>query len=223
MALPQRKDPDLEEPRRDYGALPAERPVRGTSAGFAWWWVMWLVIIGLFIWWAGWGWGGSGGWWWGNRGGYAGAGTTAGGAVAPASAGNAAGGAGTGVAGGAGTAQMMSGPGVQVLNATDKTSFINQPFQANDVPVQDKVNNQALWIGGNNSNRMLAILSGTGNSAANANIGKGNMVNVTGTVEKAPLAAQARSEWHLSSGEANRLEQEGAYIRASQVTNAQQR
>jgi hypothetical protein len=129
MALPQRKDPDMEEPRRDYGPLPAERPVRATSAGFAWWWVLWLVIIGLFIWWAGWGWGGSGGWWWGSRRGNVGTATAAG----------------------------SSGPGVQALNATDKASLINKAFQVNEAPVQDKVNNQALWIGPDNWNRMLAI------------------------------------------------------------------
>lgn len=115
---------------------------------------------------------------------------------------------------------MMNGPGVQVLNATDKASFINKPFQANDVPVQGKVNDHVLWIGANNSSRMLTILSGAANNAANANIGQGNLVNVTGTVEKAPPIAQAKSQWHLNDSQAKLLEQEGAYIQASQVMNA---
>jgi hypothetical protein len=211
MAVPQRQEP---EPRRDYGTLPPERPVRSTSVGFAWWWVLWLIIIGLFIWWAGWGWGGTGGWWRGTREGYAGNGA-AGAAYAPGAAGTAAGATGNGDAG------RMSGPGKQVLDATNKSAFINQNFQVNDAPVQGKINNRALWIGASDSSRMLAVLNRTGSSAANADISQGTLVNVTGTVEKAPPAAQLRSQWHLSRSDAQRVEQQGVYIQASQVTNAQ--
>lgn len=64
MALPQRQDPD--ELRREYEM---DRQLRRSRAGsrIGWWW-LWLIIICLAIWWAGWGWGGTGGWWWGHRG-----------------------------------------------------------------------------------------------------------------------------------------------------------
>ena len=112
---------------------------------------------------------------------------------------------------------------LQVLNATDKTAFINPPFQASNVQVQSTVNNQAMWIGANDTNRMLTILSGHRNGAANAKMSQGSVVNVTGMVQKVPSTVRARNQWHSSSSDANRLEQQGAYIQASQMPKAQQK
>ncbi len=199
MALRQKLEPE-DPPQRGYGALPSERSVRG-GARFARWGVLWLILIGLFIWWAGWGWDGSGGWWWRNRARN----------DAPVGA--------TGFTTETAFANT-SGTGIEVLNATNKRDFVGRPFQVNEVTVESTANGKALWIGSNRSSPMLTILKGPGNSLGNADIHAGDLVNVTGTVEKAPPAEEAQSQWQLSRNDLNRLEQEGVYIQAMEVTNA---
>lgn len=191
------------------------------GAGFAWWWFFWIIIIGLAIWWAGWGWGGSGGWWWGGRARTAPAyGTTNpgpgtnNGTAANGNTGN--GNTGYGV-----NQAAISGPGLSALTATNKQPYIGKHFQVNDVPVQNMVNNHVLWIGANHSTPMLVVLTGNGNSAANAQIGQGNRIDVTGTVQKAPSQAEAKQQWSLSDDDAAQLEREGAYIQAIQVHTVQ--
>lgn len=210
MASPQRPDPN--EPRRDYRdyedlkRASMERQT-STGAGFAWWWAFWIIIIGLAVWWAGWGWGGSGGWWWGNRTANAPAyGTPYGnGATTPPAANQAA----------------ISGPGLDILNATDKNPYIGKPFEANDVPVQQQVNDHVLWVGANNATPMLLILAGSSNTAANAHVGQGSLINITGIVQKPPPQQQAQQQWSLNDDGAKRLEQQGAYIQANQVHTVQ--
>ena len=188
MALPQRRDPY--EERRELQEIERRRIEEERTGGWWWsWWWIWLLIIFAAIWFAGWGWGGYGGWWWG----------------APRT---------TVVAQPAG---QLSGPGVAVLNATNKTAYVGQSFQIRDVPVQSKASNQALWIGMNNTSPMLVVLTGAGNTAANANIGQGNRIDVTGTVEKAPTAGNVNKSWGLDNNGVKRLEQEGAYVQATQV------
>jgi hypothetical protein len=230
MASPQRPDPN--ESRRDYEDLERARMTRRSAAGagFAWWWVFWIVIIGLAIWWAGWGWGGSGGWWWGGRARTAPAyksataapGTSGAVGTANGTAGTNNGTGGTAATGYGANQAAITGPGLNALTATNKRQYVGEHFQVNDVPVQTKVNNHVLWIGANNSTPMLLVLAGNGNSAANADIGQGNRIDVTGTVQKAPPSARAKSEWSLSSGDVAKLERQGAYIEATQVHTVQQ-
>lgn len=196
------------------------REAPGPGAGwFAWWWI-WLIVILCAIWFAGWGWGGYGGWWWGNRGsvstsGYPG---TANGTL-PGNAGA----TGT-VAGTAGTAtmNMVMGQGAPILTATDKRPYIGHRFQVSDAVVMKKVSEHVLWIGQSTRNSdaasVLVILSG----AAGANVAQGDLVNVAGTVAKAPAAGQAQASWKLSGDEAKRLEQQGAYVAAGRIRSAAQ-
>ena len=114
----------------------------------------------------------------------------------------------------------VSGPGIAVLNATDKQPYVGQQFQVENVPVQKRVTNEVLWVGTNNSAPILLVLTGPGNSAANAGIRRGNLVDVRGTVQKAPAQAQAKQEWSLSDNGAKRLENQGVYVQASQVQRA---
>lgn len=204
------------DPLRDNRRLERDDIGRGAGAGWLWIWIWVIIIIILVVWFGGWGWGGYGGWWWGNRG------VTA---VQPLNGnGNNQGAINNGAAGpnGAAANALPSGPGVAVFNATDKQPFIGKPFQVNNVPVQNKVNDHALWVGENNSTPMLVVLSGANNSTANANISQGNNVDITGTVQKAPPKNQAKHNWQLSDDDANRLEQQGAYIQATQVTQTAQ-
>lgn len=195
MATPQqRPDPKQPQPLRDIHEV--DREVGGgVRWGWTWIWV-WILILAFIVaivWFGGWGWAGYGGWWWGNRNGRI---------TQPA------------------TTQLM-GSGVAVLNATNKQAFIGRPFNINNAPVQTVINDHTFLIGGGNATPMLVVLQGPNNTAANANIAQGGNVNVIGTVQKAPPAAQAKQQWSLSDDQAKQLEQQGAYIQASQVEAAQ--
>jgi hypothetical protein len=215
MAEPDNRN--LKQPPTHVNDLGDQGAVESASrGGWRWWWV-WPVIIAVAFWWAGWGWGSTGGWWWGRAHQQntaipapAGSRTTetlanAGAKQPLTSAGADAGGARAG----------MTGPGVQVLAASDKRRFIGKQFTADDVPVQSKLNNHELWIGENND--MLAIVNGPGNDNAR-DVGPGNVVNAHGMVKRAPSASVAKREWALSDQDAARLEHEGAYIQVSEVT-----
>lgn len=297
MALPQRRDPEEE---RRYNEAERRRiatePARG---GFGGWW-LWIILIIAIIWFAGWGWGGYGGWWWGRRG------------VAPVT--NNANVSPTGVTPNgthaSGAAAAPSGEGVAILSAADKRQYIGQRVDLRDVPVQNKINDRALWIGNTNANGNAgtnganngiatgAGVKGTNGAAPNPNatvgpggvginagnttnngtnakpgaessarsevptlvvftstanagqttggthgaknkanaengdtannsmngslkdVNEGALVNVIGTVEKAPSANVAEKEWGLSHDAARQLERDGAYVRATQVTTA---
>lgn len=197
------------DPLRDNRRVERDDIGRGAGAGWVWIWVWIVIIIILVVWFGGWGWGGYGGWWWGNRNIRV---------VQPLNGnGNNAGAINNG-AGNNGANALPTGSGVAVLNATDKQPFVGKPFEVNRIPVQNEVNDHVLWVGENNSTPMLVVLTGADNNAANANISQGTLVNITGTVQKAPPKDQAKNNWKLGDDDVNRLEQEGAYIQATQVT-----
>lgn len=204
-----------------------------------WWWVVLFVAVIVAFWFAGWGFGGYGGWWWGKK-------TVA--IVKPDI--------------------QLSGPGVAIIDSPDPSVYAGQPFQLNNVPIQQKVNDNAMWIGNLSSGPMLIVFGNNGagneNAAANENtagtkpgkkhaskaneqaassnnnmvntqgneaannsaasgadIKPGDRVNVTGTVEKAPSADTAKSQWGLSDAGVAQLEKEHAYIEVAQVTKLQ--
>lgn len=185
MASPQRPDPDF-TPRRDFdqptGVRPG-RPPAGRRARFLLWWLIAVLIAAGIFWWIAWGWGGSGGSWFRHE------------APRPAS-----------------SVPSTAGPGLPALNAANKTQFVGKPFQVDRVTVQDKVSDQVLWVGADDSTATLVILNGTGSTAGNGAINTGSLVDVTGTMQKAPPQPQAMRQWKLSSAGAARLEAQGAYV-----------
>jgi hypothetical protein len=68
---------------------------------------------------------------------------------------------------------------------------------------------------------MLVALNGGATNPMNADIAPGVRVNITGTVARAPSAAQAKRMWALSDNDAKQLEQQGAYVQATQVQAGQ--
>lgn len=84
----------------------------------------------------------------------------------------------------------------------------------------------------------LVLLTGANNTAANndnnakgqtpstsvngslKDVNQGELVNVVGTVEKAPAANVAEKDFGISRDAARQLEHDGAYIRATEVTTA---
>ena len=218
MAEPQGRDP--KQVRSHVDDIGDEREVERISrGGWRWWWI-WPVVLALAFWWAGWGWGGTGGWWWGRVNSQNTRIPAKPGSVTTETLANA--GAQQTIdrkpltnSYGRGPAQAMTGPGVPVLTAQDKKTFVGQQFAASDVPVQQKVNDRAMWIG--EKQPMLAVVIGQDKDTANKLV-HGQVVDATGKVEKAPSEAQAKREWNLSDKDASHLEHEGAYIEVSQLT-----
>lgn len=198
MALPQRKEDPVEHQQPLGDVREVDREVGGGAWSRLWIWIIIAAAIVCIVWIA-WGFGGTGGWWWGNR------------THTPV--------ASLVTSGPAGTNPLPTGTGVAVLNAGNKQAYIGQPFNAQNVRVQSKVNNNAMWVGGKNTPMLLIMGGAANNSAADTHIAQGEAINVTGTVEKAPPANQAKSQWQLSDDDVNQLEQQGAYIQATQVAS----
>lgn len=193
MASPQRPDLRGTQPHFE-PELNTSLPPRsaGRRLAFAWWWIFLLAVLILALWWAIWGWAGTGGYWWAGR------------AASKPTV----------------TRQTpvpeIRGMGLEILTATDRRPFVGRSFQVSTVPVINKTNDQAVWIGTKTTPPMLLIL-GNGASPPNTTIVAGSLLDVTGTVDKAPPAAQAKSQWNLSTKAASQLENQGVYIQATRV------
>ena len=213
MTVREKDDPRILRTPDDLGE---EEEIERVSRGnWRWWWI-WPVIIALGFWWAGWGWGSTGGWWFGrmhsqNTAIPAPVGSRTTETLANAGAKQPPTNATLG-----GSPQKMVGPGVPVLAAQDKKAYIGKQFAANEIPVQQKVSSNALWIGENKP--MLAVVSGSGHDSAKG-VDQGVLVDAIGTVKKAPPKAEAKRQWALSDDDASRLENQGAYIEVSQLTS----
>jgi hypothetical protein len=123
-------------------------------------------------------------------------------------------------------APPINGPGLAALQAPNKQAFVGQQFQANFVPVQKKISSTIYWVGAKNTAPTLLVIksSPTGKNAPagpekknGTFIEEGNLVDITGTVEKAPPQAQAQQQWGLSSSDAAQLEHQGGYINGTLV------
>jgi len=190
MASPQRPDPRGPQPHLET-EINTKHPPRsaGQRLAFAWWWLLLIACVIFGLAWAIWGWSGTGGWW-------------SAGHVQSEPPAN--------------TSQraqpMIQGMGVEILTAINRRPFVGRNFQVSTVPVISKSNNQAVWIGTKTTPPMLLILN-----SAQADIAPGTLLDVSGTVEKAPPAAQASNEWKLSGSDTSQLENQGVYIQATKV------
>lgn len=186
MASPQRQ-PDPQQPREleDMQHRDLQKEI-SPRWRFGYWWWAWLVVFGC-IWWLAFGWGNSGGYIWGNHG-----------ASAARPANDA----------------VLSGPGVPILNASNKTVYIGQAFNIRNVPVNQVVSHQAAWIGSANNSIPMLVVVPHGDNAGD--FAPGQWVNVTGRIQKAPPANVAAKQWGLNQANVQRLETEGAYVQANQ-------
>lgn len=192
MASPLRADPD--GPRRDLenarksGA--GRNMPRRRGALLYWWWGFWIVVFAFAIGWGIWGAASGNGWWFTGRHNV--------------------------------NAPPMNGSGVAALEAPSKQAFLGQKFQANFVPVQKKISDSVYWVGAKNSTPTLLVIKNNASTHGplkknSTTIQTGNLIDITGTMEKAPPQAQAQNEWALSSNGAARLEREGGYIQGTLV------
>lgn len=226
MASPQRKMPEQNPPTLEN--LPEVEKQIGTGRPFSWSW-LWIPVIIAAFWFVGWGWGPYGGWWWGHGPGSA---SQSARATAPAPPNNNAQPANGARAGGFNTATnapvtspqgpvgatpraAVTGTGVAVLDASNKSAFVGQNFQIQGIPVQKDASAHAVWIGTNNTRNagpMLLILP-----KGITNVPQGAILNASGTIEKAPPVKTAEHEWSLSGADARLLAREGAYVQAAGI------
>ena len=192
MALEHRVDPNRYD-RILNDNLRYERAVDPTvHGGWRWIWV-WPLIAALFLWWAGWGWGGSGGWWFAHL--------HSENHVADS--------------GGSRAPLQQADTARDILASRDKVMFIGQRFEANNIPVQKRVNSRVIWIGADNP--MLAIMPGTPSDVVK-NAAAGKEIDVAGVIKQAPAPDQAKQQWALNDQDMLQLERQGAYIELSQMT-----
>ena len=105
-----------------------------------------------------------------------------------------------------------------LLNSTDKQQYIGQSLEIVRTPVLQRVSDSMFWLGAKDDPApVLVVMAGRAQNAKNANLHEGETTNVVGQVHKAPTVQQATQGWHLSHSSAQRLQQEGAYIEASEV------
>jgi len=194
-----------DDPNRPLGDRDRVEREVGARVGYGWIWILIAIII-LVIWFGGFGWGGYGGWWWGSRPHAAVVGTAPNSSLPN-----------NGQPAPAGSPAAVTGSGAQILTAANKQPFVSQPFVIKNVPVQKTANDHAFWIGANNNDTMLMVLTGNQSNAGNSNVQNGVRVNISGTVERAPSAQQAKRMWSLSDDDAKKLEQQGVFVQATQV------
>lgn len=187
MALPQRRD-EFENNEAQLRELDRERAIEARRySGFGWMWLWWLFFLVIIFGWFG-------GWGYGGYGGWWGWGGQRAVGVQPATANTNA-----------------------ILDTTNRQAFLGKNITLNNSQVLHGVSDTVLWVGSRDEQSLLVVLSGTDTTTRNAGVGNGDRVNVAGTVEKAPLAEQAKQQWHLSDDGAKRLEQQGVYLSATQV------
>lgn len=191
MASPLRADPRGPnrdpETRKISGAGP-ETP-RSRRIVWYWFWGFWIVIFAAVIAWGVWGAVTGNGWWF----------------LGHPNPNNV-------------TGPPINGPGLAALQAPNKQSYVGQAFQANFVPVQKKISDTVFLVGPKNVKPTLLVMKThqtTGIPRTSTAIDVGTLIDITGTVEKPPPPAQARTQWSLSADEANQLAQQGGYIEAT--------
>jgi hypothetical protein len=230
--IPQNKDSEPRLP--DLRNLGDQKQVEKARGNWYWWFAL-PVALGLAFWWAAWGWGNTGGYLWGFR--SATHDNPTNGAIENRALTNGVDSASGGIpnnnvrsnspnAPAPGTPSAVvhngppaSGPGLQVLDALNKQQFIGKHFQADNVAVERKVNDRALWIADSSKEPMLVVINGGPNSSpSSAQIQPGSPVDATGTVKTAPPSFEAKQKWDLSDDDVARLEKEGVYIQVSQLT-----
>lgn len=143
MASPQRQLPHEphQDPRPELQNLQTGRAQKEISSGWRFgFWWIWILII-VGIWYVGFGWGNSGGWIWGHHNAVQTTNDTA-----------------------------LAGPGVAILNASNKQPYVGQAFEIQNVPVEREAGPMAYWIGSRfNSVPMLVInASNSANQSANS-------------------------------------------------------
>ncbi len=185
-----------EDPRRPGDPTPVRRG--GWGAG---WWIMFFVVIAFIIWAVAWSWNGRG--------------TRA--AVTPALPAGA-------IA--AATGETATAPHVSVAELQQPNPWINQNVQVNDVKMASSAGKQAFWVTGADGNRLLVIQNqnampesgqATTGTAANQQFHQGELLNITGRVQKVNSPNELQQQYDLQKQAASELKAGQAYLLAQQI------
>lgn len=163
----------------------------GRGGGWVGWWIVAIVILVAFFWYAGWGWGGYGGWWSGSR--------TQRTVSVPVT--------------GSGAAILNS-------TDSSRVSFVGKQFTLRNARVERVVTSTVFWVGNGNSKPMLMVVAADG-STTEPSINVGDLVGASGMVEKAPAPQQAKQEWNLDQTGMQQLERQQAYLQTGYVSKIQ--
>lgn len=164
MASPQRQIPPdpRQDPRPELQNLETGRVQKEISSGWRFgFWWIWILII-VGIWYVGFGWGNSGGWIWGHR--------------HPAGTVNDA---------------ALSGPGVTMLNASNKAQYIGQAFEVRNVPVERQAGPSAYWIGSRFNAVPMLVINSSNPANQTTNAGQGSSTHAAPANQPPNAAANA--------------------------------
>jgi hypothetical protein len=115
---------------------------------------------------------------------------------------------------------VAQGNGGQIMNAPNKQQYIGQHFQVNGVRIEQTAgNDDAFWVTLPQSGGppLLVVLRSGENDSAQKRPTKGDLVDVSGTVEDARNVRQIVKQFSLHPGDEHRLQQEGIYVQADKV------
>jgi len=189
------------------------QPGGGTGWRSLWLWPVVIVLIALC--WVGfWGWGSYGGWWGRAR--------NQGAVQSNTRQGNLLANQGPGansspVQNGETAEDNRATAGTAILNAANKRAYLGESIEL-VVPVLRKVSDTVFWVGTNEAAPMLVVLANAMGTTNPSDIRPGEKMNVVGTVQQPPATDQAMKNWHLDRSAAERVEGQGAYVKAAQAT-----
>jgi hypothetical protein len=107
------------------------------------------------------------------------------------------------------------------LFSSKKDSLIGQPVTLHNVQVRDKTGRDAIWVGTSPQQIILvtmpSIVRPLYPDGREAKVDKGDLVNVNGVVQRAPLAFQLREGWGVDRSDAEVLGENGVIINGLRV------
>ena len=116
------------------------------------------------------------------------------------------------------TTKQNDNPSAAVLSSPNKQQYIGRSLEIVRTPVLKRVSGSMFWLGSKDDPApVLVVMAGPAQNGRNSNLHEGDTMNVVGQVQKAPTVQEATQRWHLPQSAAERLQQEGAYIEASEV------
>lgn len=120
---------------------------------------------------------------------------------------------------------VAHGNGAQIMNAPNKQQYIGQHFQVNGVRIEQTAGqDDAFWVklAQSGAQPMLVVLRSGENDSAQKRPTKGDVVDVTGTIEQATDAKKVAKQFSLDRQDERRLQQQGVYVQADRVQTAGQ-
>ena len=100
---------------------------------------------------------------------------------------------------------------IGTVTGQDAYDMVGQPVRIAGAKVQQVVSDQAFWMGPSASQRVLVVVPGEGSPVA-----AGDTVNVSGTVERVPSAAEGFRRLNLGTQAEDVLRIQIVYVQATQ-------